>query len=347
MSLLTLVLLPVGACVGALLATPLLIKLLKRQQILDRPNARSSHEIPVPRGGGVAILLVTLPIWGLAVMQGATLSALHAPLAAATAGAILLGAVSWVDDIRGLSPLPRLIVQALGVCLGLAALPGEMLVLQGLAPFWLDRLFSGFAWLWFLNLYNFMDGIDGIAASETACIGFGIAVISLVGAVAPETGLLAATLAASAVGFLRWNWQPAKVFLGDVGSVPIGYLTGWLLLMVAAQGAWTVAVLLPLYFLADATITLLRRLLRGDRIWHAHREHYYQQAVRAGLTHAKVVLAMMCCNVVLVAMALAAATGPAWANWAALAGGATATTALLLWMGGGRLFGAPKQGAAR
>lgn len=339
MSLLTLVFLPVAACACALAATRLLIGLLQRRQILDRPNTRSSHVIPVPRGGGIALLTVVLLLWAMAAFIEPTVWAFGQPLLFAASGAVLLAAVSWVDDLRGLGPLPRLLVQAGGVTLGLAALPGEQHVFQGLLPFWLDRLGAGLAWIWFVNLYNFMDGIDGIAASETVCIGIGIAAIGLTGAINPELGLLALVLAAAALGFLRWNWQPAKIFLGDVGSVPVGYLTGWLLLLIATQGAWSAALLLPLYFLADATFTLMRRFLRGDRVWRPHREHLYQQAVRRGLPHARVVGAMLGCNAALVALAVTATAGPAWVAWATLATGAACTLMLMWWMAGGRRAG--------
>ena len=347
MSPLTLALLPVTACASALVATRLLIGFLRRRQILDQPNDRSSHETPTPRGGGAAVLLVTLTLWAAAAAGEPELLSLRWPLASVATGALMLAAISWIDDIRGLGPLPRLFVQAAGVALGLSALPHESLVLQGLAPSWLDRLIAGIGWLWFVNLYNFMDGIDGIAASETACIGVGLAVVGLLGAAALGPGLLGLILAGAALGFLRWNWQPARVFLGDVGSVPIGFITGWLLLLTAAQGAWSVALLLPLYFLGDATVTLFRRLLRGEQFWRAHREHYYQRAVRRGLGHARVVGAVLACNVVLIALAFAAAVGPDWITWAALLGGAVVTFVLLLWMGGGRPTDDPEQGSAR
>ena len=129
------------------------------------------------------------------------------------------------------------------------------------------------------------------------------------------------------LGFLPWNWSPAKIFLGDVGSVPLGYLLGWLLLMAAGQGLWAVAVILPLYYLADATLTLLKRGLRGEKVWQAHREHAYQRAVQGGLSHAAVALRVLAGNLALIWFAYLAAAG---LTWVGLVGAALVTGALLL-----------------
>jgi UDP-N-acetylmuramyl pentapeptide phosphotransferase/UDP-N-acetylglucosamine-1-phosphate transferase len=132
-------------------------------------------------------------------------------------------------------------------------------------------------------------------------------------------------VAGAAFGFLPWNWQPARIFLGDVGSVPLGYALGWLLLSLAAAGAWAAALILPLYYLADATLTLMRRLARGERVWQAHREHFYQRATQAGRSHAAVVSLVALADAVLIALALGSARWP----WAMLAA-AVAAVALLL-----------------
>ena len=152
-----------------------------------------------------------------------------------------------------------------------------------------------------------MDGIDGLAGSEAAAIGVGLLLFSALGSgLDPGMALLAAPILGAALGFLVWNWSPARIFLGDVGSTPLGYLIGFLLLDLAVRGHWKVALILPLYFLADATITLLRRLLRGERIWQAHRQHFYQQAVRRGLGHAAVVRRVIAADLLLIGCAWAA-----------------------------------------
>jgi UDP-N-acetylmuramyl pentapeptide phosphotransferase/UDP-N-acetylglucosamine-1-phosphate transferase len=293
----------VFACTAA--ATGLVLPQLRRRAILDRPNERSSHDAPTPRGGGIAVVGVLLLSF-LAIFAG---QAAEWGLLAVVGIAAALAAVSWRDDLAGLSPALRLAVQALAVAGGLAALPGAGVVFQGLLSHWLDLVASGLLWLWFVNLYNFMDGIDGITGVETACIGAGIALTAFLfpGAGAAGASLFGAALAGAGLGFLVWNWHKAKIFLGDVGSVPLGYLVGWLLLSLAATTFWATALILPLYYLADATWTLLRRLARGENIWQAHREHAYQRAAQRGLSHAAIVQRILLADLVLVAMAILAA----------------------------------------
>jgi UDP-N-acetylmuramyl pentapeptide phosphotransferase/UDP-N-acetylglucosamine-1-phosphate transferase len=275
---------------------------LRRRAVLDRPNERSSHSVATPRGGGLAVMAVLLPAWVLLVLLDA------APVAsiAAALGAAFLALVSFVDDVRSLPAVSRLIAQAVAVAGGLAVLPGAGGVFQGLLPPALDLILSGLLWVWFVNLYNFMDGIDGITGTETACLGAGLALAGFINRELSATGQVALGLAtaAAALGFLRWNWQPARIFLGDVGSVPLGYLLGWLLLATAAAGAWKFALILPAYYLVDATVTLARRALRGARIWQPHREHFYQRAVQKGMSHAAVVRRILALNVVLLVLAL-------------------------------------------
>ena len=283
----------------SLVGTAVLVPLLRRR-LLDRPNERSSHTVPTPRGGGIAVIGAVLLIW-LALTIAGTLAPVLLLVPAATLG---LAAVSWRDDLRGLSPLTRLVAQLAAVGIGMGALPSHD-VFQGWLPPVLDDAATALLWLWFVNLFNFMDGIDGIAGSEAAAIGIGLVLV----APAPETGFPAAAIAGAAAAFLIWNWAPAKIFLGDVGSVPLGFLLGFLLLGAAARGVWLPALILPAYFLADATITLLRRLAAGEKVWEAHRRHFYQQAVQAGLSHAAVACRVILADVLLIGCAWAAQHG--------------------------------------
>jgi UDP-N-acetylmuramyl pentapeptide phosphotransferase/UDP-N-acetylglucosamine-1-phosphate transferase len=235
-------------------------------------------------------------------------------------GAVLLAAVSWLDDLRGLSPVARLLAQAAAVLIGVFVLSGPQ------EPLHLAAI--GLVWIWWINLFNFMDGIDGLAGSEAAAIAAGLLLFASVEAGADlALRTLAAALTGAAIGFLVWNWSPAKIFLGDVGSVPLGYILGFLLLDLAVRGYWKIALILPLYFLADATITLVRRLLRGERFWQAHREHFYQQAVRRGLGHAAVAKRVIAADLVLIACGWAAENG-----WTATALAASAATVAILLM---------------
>jgi UDP-N-acetylmuramyl pentapeptide phosphotransferase/UDP-N-acetylglucosamine-1-phosphate transferase len=294
-----------AAFVASCLGTRLLVTLLRRGAVLDHPNERSSHIVPVPRGGGIAVVATIIAAWITLYATGtAPQSSLWIALAA-----IGLAAISWIDDLRRLSPAPRLLAQIAAVVAGIwLALGGA--VFQGWLPPWLDIAATAIVWVWFINLFNFMDGIDGIAGSETAAIGIGLVLLASVGSDGdPGIAVPAAAVAAAALGFLIWNWAPSRIILGDVGSVPLGYILGYLLCELAVRGRWQAALILPLYFLADASLTLLRRLVRGERIWQAHREHFYQRAVQRGLGHDAVVLRVIAANIVLIGCAWAAEEG--------------------------------------
>lgn len=276
---------------------------LRRFAVLDRPNERSNHGAPVPRGAG--LVLVPLLLAGFALAPLIDPAAMGLP-GAILIGAILLAAVSWWDDLRGLGVLPRLAVQAAAVLLGLATLLHRPPVFQGLLPQPLDLALAGLAWVWFVNLFNFMDGSDAMAGTETTMIGLGLALVAFElggSGLSPLHGL---ALAAVALGFLVWNRPPATLFLGDVGSVPLGYLVGWLLLVAASEGAWAAALILPAYYLADSGVTLARRCWRRAPILEAHSEHFYQQAIRHGRSHGKVALAVLIADLALVGLALGA-----------------------------------------
>ena len=296
------------------LTTRVLIPILAYREILDRPNERSSHRVATPRGGGIAVIGSILLAWVVL----ARAESVPSGVVGIVLGAALLGAVSWFDDLRGLSPVVRLLAQAAAVAIGILVLPGprDLLYLAAIS----------LLWIWWINLFNFMDGIDGLAGSEAAAIGAGLLLFGSVGAGAdPALQAFVAAVTGAAIGFLIWNWSPARVFLGDVGSVPLGYVLGFLLLGWAVRGYWKIALILPLYFLADATITLARRLLRGKRIWQAHREHFYQQAVRRGLSHAAVVKRVIAADLVLIGCGWAAENG-----WGAVSLAASAATVAIL-----------------
>jgi UDP-N-acetylmuramyl pentapeptide phosphotransferase/UDP-N-acetylglucosamine-1-phosphate transferase len=294
----------VGAIAFAIscLGTRALVSLLRRRAVLDIPNRRSSHATPTPRGGGIAIVGAVAVAWGwLCLDEVVPPAALVIVLAM-----IGLALVSWIDDLRDLSPAARLLAQFAAVAAGIFALPSGA-VFQGWLPPALDAAAAALIWVWLVNLFNFMDGIDGIAASEAAAIGLGLVLVAGIGAGRDAAvAAPAMALAAAALGFLVWNWAPARIFMGDVGSVPLGYGLGYLLLEMARRGWWKAALILPAYFLADATLTLLRRLVRGERVWQAHREHFYQRATQRGLGHAAVVRRVVAADIVLIGCAWAA-----------------------------------------
>ena len=290
------------------LATGALIPILRGRDMLDYPNERSSHIAPTPRGGGIAVTGSVLLAWIVLYEAGLVASS----VTGIVLGAGLVAAVSWIDDLRGLSPVVRLVAQGAAVTIGVLVLSGTHTGLEGWLGPTLYFAAAGLLWVWWINLFNFMDGIDGLAVSEAAAICGGLLLFDIVGDGAdPTAGLLTAGVIGAAIGFLVWNWSPARIFLGDVGSIPLGYLLGFLLLDLAAGGRWRIALILPLYFLADATITLVRRLLSGERFWEPHRQHFYQQAVRNGLSHTAVVKRVIAANLVLVGCGWAAENGRA------------------------------------
>ena len=293
----------------SLALTSLVKRALLQRALLDIPNDRSSHKIPVPRGGGWALLIILLP-----TLLGAALyidqDARHLGLIAAI---ILLAGVSWLDDSQGVSPAMRLSLHLTAACLGsLCFAPTEMLF-GGALPFWLDRTLLIVGWAWFINLYNFMDGIDGITATETISITTGLClVMNAAGMNDPFIGFLALILTGCCLGFLAYNWHPAQIFLGDVGSVPLGFLIGFGLLSLAVNGHLIAALILPLYYLADSGITITKRAFRGEKVWQAHREHFYQHAAQEVGRHDKVVVWIALANIALIAAAIGAISY-AWA----------------------------------
>jgi UDP-GlcNAc:undecaprenyl-phosphate/decaprenyl-phosphate GlcNAc-1-phosphate transferase len=235
---------------------------------LDRPNERSLHQTPVPRTGGIAVIA------GAAVSFAFGAAGLWLPLCLAFA----LAAVSFADDLRGLPTLARL-----GAHLAAAVLV-VWYVLSPMHPVEMVLLILAVAWI--TNLYNFMDGSDGLAGGMAA-IGF--AAYGLAAWWGGDAALAAACVAVSsaAVAFLLHNHHPARIFLGDVGSIPLGFLAAALGIVGWRNDQWPLwfPVLVFGPFIGDATVTLVRRLLRAERVWQAHRDHYYQRMVRMGLGH--------------------------------------------------------------
>ena len=311
-------------------ATYAVLVFLRKRALLDHPNPRSSHTVATPRGGGLAVIATLVPV---RIWIGTAWSGQEAEIWTIAGGALALAAISWFDDLSAVAPQWRLLGQIGAVAAALAVMPVGGPYFAGLLPPVADLIAAGLIWVWFINLFNFMDGIDGMAGMETASIGIGVAAVAATGGIGGTLPLYGLSAAAAALGFLWWNWHPARVFLGDVGSAPLGFLLGWLLLSLSALGLWAAALILPLYYLADATITLVSRGARGEKIWQAHRQHYYQKAVRGGLSHASATLAVLLVNLCLIGLAAAAASG--WRTPAV--GGAVGVVFLLLCYFGSRL----------
>ena len=295
------------SALGSFFATRALIPILKHYSILDTPNESSSHKTPTVRGGGLALILVTVIIWITIVYDGFgqfELKVVDNSVKWIIVATVILSLISWFDDLKGLNPFLRLAIHFLLVIGVIYNLPDPLYLFNGLFPLWLDNVFIVLLWVWFINLFNFMDGIDGISGVEIVTIGLGVFLVTVYGGVEGSIGILALSLSGVGVGFLFWNWAPAKIFMGDVGSVPIGFLLAWLLLKLAADGYWVQAIIIPGYYIADTTITLFRRAFKGEKIWLPHRDHYYQQAVHRGLRHSHISSIVAITNIFLVFFAI-------------------------------------------
>jgi UDP-N-acetylmuramyl pentapeptide phosphotransferase/UDP-N-acetylglucosamine-1-phosphate transferase len=273
-----------------------------RRYALVKPNTRSSHREPTPQGGGIAVIAATIAAsWLGMIALGASMST---PLATVFVAVVIMACVGAVDDIRSVAVVPRLLLQALAVAAVIYALPGSLRVVPGL-PWWVERTMLFVAGLWFVNLVNFMDGIDWMTVAEVVPITAALVAFGCLGALTLDGTVIALALGGATIGFAYFNRPVAKLFLGDVGSLPIGLLLGWLLVLLAGNGHLVAALLLPLYYLADSTLTLIRRLLSGERLWQAHRTHFYQRATERGFAVIEIVTRVFAVNVALGALALA------------------------------------------
>lgn len=281
-----------AVCIRAI--HPLLIR-----YALARPNARSSHTVPTPQGAGIAVIAVTLAVSAIATAWFTTIPAAGWVLFAVV---IVIAIVGAIDDLRPMPVAPRFALQALCVAAALVALPSDLQIVPA-APLWLERIVLVVGALWFVNLTNFMDGLDWITVAEVVPVSATLALIGLVGAVSQPTTFIAAALCGAMLGFAPFNKPVARMFLGDVGSLPIGLLLAWCLLQLAFAGHAAAAILLPLYYLCDATMTLLRRVARREPFWLAHRSHFYQRATDNGFAVIAVVGRVFALNIILAALA--------------------------------------------
>ena len=313
--------------ISLVLATALLCGLLTgvvrryslQRAVLDIPNERSFHSVPTPRGGGLAIVIALLFSLGLAGWVGWLSSEM---LLAMVPGGILVAVIGWIDDHRPVSAAQRLLAHFAAAAWAVFVAGGLPVLQLGTLSLSVGVAGSAFAVLtivWLTNLYNFMDGIDGIAATEAITVGLAAAALAAMGG---NFGVAVAALliAAAAAGFLGWNWQPARIFMGDVGSGFLGYVLGVTAVLSEVQGGpplllW--GVLLGV-FVVDATLTLLRRAMRGEQVSAAHRTHAYQRAVQYGMSHRRVAVLTAMLNLLLFGLAALAWMKPAYTALAVL-----------------------------
>jgi len=292
-------LLVVSLAVLAWILTAQLRRYALARSLMDIPNARSSHSLPTPRGGGVAIVIAFLLGLGVAFFAGLGVPAeLFYALLGAGLGIALLG---FLDDHGHIAARWRLLGHFAAAAWALYWLGGlpPLAVFGGLLQLsWIGHVLAAFYLVWLLNLYNFMDGIDGIASVEAICVCLGGAILYALLETTLLTDLPLLMLAAAVLGFLIWNFPPARIFMGDAGSGFLGIVLG----VLSLQAAWISPVLLWGWlillgvFIVDATLTLLRRLLRGEKVYEAHRSHAYQYASRQFGRHLPVTLAVLAIN---------------------------------------------------
>ncbi len=317
--------------------TAAVLRYARTRDLLDIPNSRSSHSIPTPRGGGIAVVFITLTAWISGSLAG--WFAIEAILAVSLGG-LLIAAAGLIDDFKDVPASWRFGVHVVGAAIVIHQLGGitEIQVGELSIPLGYAGYLIGATWVvWLLNLYNFMDGIDGIAAVQAVTSSFSVAACMLVIG-DPQFALIAAVVGASALGFLVFNWPPARIFMGDVGSSFIGFVFGALALASHNAGAlsiWVWLVILAV-FIVDATVTLLVRIGRRERWYAAHRSHSYQKASRRFGAHKPVTLVVGSINLLwLFPLAVVASLRPDAGWWITITAW-TPLVALACWLGAGR-----------
>jgi UDP-N-acetylmuramyl pentapeptide phosphotransferase/UDP-N-acetylglucosamine-1-phosphate transferase len=299
-------LLSLAAAVPAALLSGVLtwaIRPLMMRIALAKPNARSSHRIPTPQGAGIAVIAATLIAATAVIALPAAEMKIPLTVFAAT---LFIAAVGFVDDIKTLPVVPRLLLQGAAVAAVIVATPESLRIVPA-CPLWLERGLLVIAGLWFVNLVNFMDGLDLMTVAEIVPVTGALVLLGWLAELPLPATIAAAALFGAMLGFAPFNRPVAKIFLGDVGSLPIGLLAGWCLLQLAWHQQIVAALLLPLYYLADATVTLFRRMARREPFWAAHRSHFYQGATDNGFSVSRVVGEVFALNVLLAALAIGSA----------------------------------------
>lgn len=265
----------------------------------DQVTARSSHKDPTPRGGGYSFVVV-ISMFSLIWLNIGEPSVNIEFLNTLFLAGIFIAYLGWIDDNHNVNPFLRLSCHIAAAAVCVFTLPT---LLAETMPFWAEKTLLIMAWVWFLNLYNFMDGIDGIAAVQAGFLALALSLIS------PEIKPIALVILASMVGFLRFNWHPARVFMGDVGSTYLGFILAGLFIYNLqfnfVSELWA-GLILTSVFVCDATYTLIKRLLKGKKPWQAHKEHFYQRAVLVGISHAIVVKRIAQLNTVILVLGIIA-----------------------------------------
>jgi len=288
----------VGSLIISVVVTGSLQKYALHRSLIDVPNERSSHLTPTPRGGGLSIVFVVLLCIGVLFLTGQ----LQKDIAIALGlGGFLVSVIAWLDDHRHIPALWRAMAYAIAAVLSVYCLGGFNHLRLG--PYLLSLGVMGnvlaIVWIvWMTNLYNFMDGTDALAAIQAMCVGLSLGVLFWLGGQYGVAMVCFVILAANC-GFLFWNWPPAKIFMGDVGSCALGFYFGVLAVIGEIGGSVPLAIwfILLSIFICDATFTLLMRIGRNEKWYQAHKSHAYQRLVQLGMSHKKLVIVILIVNV--------------------------------------------------
>lgn len=291
----------VAGCAGLSALLILVLKPVLVRHLMAHPNARSSHKSPTPQGAGLAVMLSVLAGSALAILiWGREAEPSLVPVLGIAAGLTIVGGI---DDAFTLPVSWRFFGQTLASLALVLSLPEGFQLFPGLMPLAIERALLAFGIVWFINAVNFLDGLDWMTVVQVVPITLGVAILHALGAVAPTVGMLALALLGATLGFAIFNKHPAQIFLGDAGSLPIGLCLALMLIFVA-EAHLAAALLLALYTMADSTLTLLRRMLAGEQISSAHRTHFYQRGVAAGLSVPQVTARVLLLQVLLVGLAI-------------------------------------------
>lgn len=293
------ILIAITAFLLTLLGTRLTILTLRKKQVPLTPlQIQQKKTLPAPTGGGVAVVMAMIICLLVAdIDYGIVLSL------------FLLAALSLLDDLIGVPGPVRLLVQVLSVLIALGVVNTPMF--GEVFPLWADKAIMVVLWVWVINMFHFMDGIDGITPTEMICIGFGLCLITVINDSFPTPlSTYSLILFSAGCGFMWWNWFPAKIRLGEVGTVPIGFFVGYLLVLAINAGYGYAAVILPAYYISDATITLMYRAAKGKRMLAKHSEYYYRAAVSKGRRHDTVARYVFGINLLLILLATFSVINP-------------------------------------
>jgi UDP-N-acetylmuramyl pentapeptide phosphotransferase/UDP-N-acetylglucosamine-1-phosphate transferase len=283
--------------ISAFILTFIGVEIFRRRalklQILDIPNERSSHSTPTPRGGGIIFVGVSLLFYSVWNLKSDMLN-VNSEVWSYLFGVVLLSTVSWLDDLKSVSSLLRFAVHFISAGLivyGFGSLQTVLLPFTGQINLSYFAVPITFLWIvWLTNAYNFMDGIDGIAATQAITAGIGWYLLGFKYDI-PFTSFFGMILAVTNLGFIFYNWSPAKIFMGDVGSAFLGFSFAFLPLLASKESSVNspkfslIGILFVLPFIFDTVFTFVRRLLNGEKVWQAHRSHLYQRLVINGYSH--------------------------------------------------------------